>query len=209
MELDPEVHEHHHKVGHRWIDLALALSALILSIASITIAIENDRSMKRLVTANSWPYLEMGHGNELDGTPTVHFDVENAGIGPAIIEKFVVTYNGKPVATSMELLHRCCGTPDNPEAKNLGVAIDLVSGRVLPAREKIEFLRLTRQNSNLGSWTKLNVERFKVSMAVCYSSVFGEHWITQSGSVKARSVDSCDELQGPAYDAGILNSPGP
>jgi hypothetical protein len=202
------VHGHHHKIGHRWIDLALALSALLLSIASITIAIENDRSMKRLVTANSWPYLEMGHGNALDGQPTIHFSVENAGIGPAMIEKFVVAYDGQPVNGSKDLLARCCGTPDNPHAENVGAFIDLVAERVMAAHENIQFLQLTRQDNNLGVWNKLNTARFKIDMSICYSSVFGEHWITSMNRVKPRSVDSCDELQGPNYDTYLLHPPG-
>lgn len=208
MELDPEVHGHHHKVGHRWVDLALALSALLLSIASITIAIENDRSMKRLVTANSWPYLEMVHGNALNGQPTIHFAVENAGIGPAMIEKFVVTYDGQPMKGSKDLLAHCCGTPDNPQAEHINESIDLVAERVLPARETIEFLRLTRDDNNLGVWHKLDAARFKIGMSICYSSVFGEHWITSMSSVKPRSVESCDALQGPNYDTYLLNAGG-
>ena len=204
MELDPEVHSHHHKVGHRWIDLALALSALILSITSILIAIQNDHSMHNLVTANSWPYLEMGHGNEMDNVPTIHFDVKNAGIGPALIEKFVVTYDGHAVTDANDLLTKCCGIQSQDQSRKLDVYVDKVSGRVLPARDSIAFLQLAKTNENIDVWGKLNTVRFKVGMSACYSSVFGEHWITTLGDVKPRSVESCDALPGPSYDADLL-----
>lgn len=208
MELDAEVHSHHHKVGHRWIDLALALSALILSITSILIAIQNDHSMHNLVTANSWPYLEMGHGNVMDNAPTIHFDVKNAGIGPALIEKFVVTYDGHAAANLSELLAKCCGIQNLDQSRKLNFYVDKVSGRVLPARDSIAFLELTKTNENLDVWEKLNTERFKVGMSACYSSVFGEHWITTLGDAKPRSVESCDALPGPSYDANVpLKSP--
>jgi len=201
MELDPEVHSHHHTVGHRWIDLALALSALILSITSIIIAIENDHAMKNLVTANSWPYLEMGNGNVMDDLSDIHFDVKNAGVGPALIEKFVVTYNGQPVNGTRELLQRCCNIQTADLKKNLDINIDQVSNRVLSARDSVAFLQLPKQDRNLDLWQKLNVERYKVGMTACYSSVLGEHWITSSSSVKPRSVESCDQLAGPSFDA--------
>lgn len=204
MELDAEVHSHHHKVGHRWIDLALALSALILSITSILIAIQNDHAMHNLVTANSWPYLEMGNGNAKDNAPAIHFDVKNAGIGPALIEKFVVTYDGQAVADENDLLAKCCGIQGKESSSKLDVYVDMITGRVLPARESIAFFELAKTDENRDTWEKLNVARFKVGMSACYSSVFGEHWITTLGNAKPRSVESCDALPGPSYDADLL-----
>jgi hypothetical protein len=202
MESGAEIHAHHHVIGHRWIDLALASGALILSVTSIVIAIQNEHAMQRLVTANSWPYLELSHGNALGGTRALHFDVTNAGIGPAMIEKLVVTYDGQPVRDARELLTRCCGpesTWGNPDAE-----INTVSARVLPARETIYFLKVPQQGSNLEVWSRLDAARFKTRMAVCYSSVFGEYWITTLGEAKARSVKSCDALVGAPYLAGRL-----
>ena len=200
MEAGAEVHAHHPTVGHRWIDLFLALSALILSITSIVIAIENDRAMQRLVTANSWPYVQLLHGNALAGSHELHFDVTNVGIGPAMIEKLVVTYEGHPVRDAFDLLTRCCG----PESTwgNPDLEINAVSARVLPARETIYFLKVPQQESDLDFWHRLDAGRFKIGMAVCYSSVFGEHWITTVGEVRARSVKSCDALEGAPYLAG-------
>jgi len=199
MEAGAEIHAHHHAVGHRWIDLALASGALILSVTSIVIAIQNEHAMQRLVTANSWPYLELGHGNSINGAPVVHFDVENAGIGPAMIEKFVVAYEGQPVRDAHDLLSRCCG----PEyaLENVQLEVNSVATRVLPAREAISFLKVLQQEPNLELWKKLDAQRFKVGIAVCYSSVFGERWITTLGQVSPRSVKSCDVLSGAAYEA--------
>ncbi len=199
MESGAEIHAHHHKVGHRWIDLALASGALILSVTSIVIAIQNEHAMQRLVTANSWPYVQLLHGNSLNGVPEVHFDVRNAGIGPAVLEKLVITYKGQPVRDTYELLARCCA----PESAldNMQFEINSVSG-VLPAREAISFLRVPQQESNLELWEKLAAERFRMGMAICYSSVFGEHWITTLGEVKPRSVASCDALPGAPYVSG-------
>jgi hypothetical protein len=199
MELDPEVHAHGHRVGQRWIDLALALAALLVSLSSILIAIQNHHAMQRLVTANSWPYLELQEGNSQDGEPVVHFSVKNAGVGPAMIEKFVVTFDGEPVHGPLEILRRCCG-PDS-EWRQAQIEVNDVSGRVLPSLETITFLAVPSHLQALKLWDKLDAQRGKVGMSVCYSSVFGEHWISDLGEVRQRSVGSCAELRGPDYEA--------
>jgi hypothetical protein len=204
VQVEPEVEHETHKIGHKWIDLALSLSALFLSITSIVISISNDRDMQRLVTANSWPYLELGHGNAgEDGGPTIHFNIKNAGIGPAMIEKFVLSYDGQRVSNADELLRRCCGLGDSKVPWHY--SSDLITGRVLPARESILFLQVPRQDANAALWDKLQIERMKIGMAVCYSSVFGEHWITGLSRRAPRRVQSCKELDGTGYDEMLFS----
>jgi hypothetical protein len=207
MELEPEVHSHPHKVGHKWLDIVLASSALLLSITSIFISVQNESNMRRLVTANSWPYIALNHGNlRNNGEAVIHFDVKNAGIGPAMLEKLVVTYDGKPVATSVDLIQRCCAAAGGLDAIRR-IALDGVQGRVFASREETSFLAVARSDADAAVWDKLDVERFKVGMSACYSSVFGEHWITRFGSPAASSVTSCDSLSGPAFD-GHLDATG-
>jgi hypothetical protein len=109
MELEPEVHAHSHKSGHSLVDLLLALSALVLSIVSMIIAIQNHHAMKELVMANSWPYLRHESSNVGNsGGAEVNLGFTNAGIGPALIEKFTVSYQGKPIKNTPDLLLHCC-----------------------------------------------------------------------------------------------------
>jgi hypothetical protein len=196
VELDPEIHAHGHKVGHHWIDIALALSALILSICSMTIAIRNETEMKRLVTANSWPYIELQHGNARDGERILHFDARNAGIGPATLEKLVVTYRDRPVHSAQELLAMCCQVkPDD----SVTLELNGIEGRVFAARELVTFLAFPKVSTNEPYWDRLDDERFNVDMAACYGSVFDDHWITRLTTPKPVKVSSCDELQGDAF----------
>jgi hypothetical protein len=175
----------------------------MLSITSIFISVQNEAAMRRLVTANSWPYLQLGHGNSREGERVIHFDVSNAGIGPATLEKMVVSYAGKPVATARELLIACC------DVANLShVEIDSVARHVFAPREHMSFLQVGKTLGNDVLWEKLNTERFKVDLKVCYSSVFAEYWITSLRDPKPVSVPSCDGLGGPAYEAALYEEPG-
>jgi hypothetical protein len=201
MELDPEAHAHPHATGHRWLDLALAFGAFAVSVASIAIALQNESAMKRLVLANSWPYIELSHGNASDGKQVIHFDVRNAGIGPARLDKLVVSYAGQPVSSALDLLARCCS-----DAPHGSMDINLVNGRVFAARDEMSFLAVTRSEANAALWDKLNTERFKVDIGACYSSVFDEHWITYLRHPKPVPAKDCSELQGASYDAALYDA---
>jgi hypothetical protein len=204
MELDSEIHSHSHRIGHRWIDIVLASSALVLSVASIILSIQNESNMRRLVTANSWPYIGLSHGNESNGEAIIHFDVRNAGVGPATLEKLVVTYNGQAVRTAKELLERCCARAGSLDGIHR-LSINVVENQVLSPRQEVSFFSLRKGDTEGAFWDKLNVERMKIGMSVCYSSVFGERWITSIGRPKPVSVKSCDALPGPAYDANLYD----
>lgn len=44
----------------RWLELTIAITALVTSVSSIVIAIQHGHTMEKLVQANSVPYLEGG-----------------------------------------------------------------------------------------------------------------------------------------------------
>ena len=52
-----DVHAHAHKTGHSWVDLAIALSAIAISVISLFVAIGHGRTEEKLVVASSWPFL--------------------------------------------------------------------------------------------------------------------------------------------------------
>jgi hypothetical protein len=205
MEHAPEIHAHHHPTGHRWVDLILAAAALVLSGVTIVIAFQNEAAMRRLVTANSWPYLHLQQGNaSATGEPVIHFDVLSQGVGPATLDKLVVSYAGKPVRNVHELLSRCCGIS---EPSKTTVGVNVATHYVFAARDQMAFLTVPKTAENAGLWERLSVERFKIDMQACYSSVFDEHWVTSFRKPSPVRVKSCDVLPGPAYDEDLLDSP--
>ncbi len=102
---DTETHVEPHKTGHRWLDTALALCAIFISVTSLAVAIHHGRTMERmaqanarLVAANSWPYLQFVRSNGLvpsnlaglalpaQAEFSTSWSIVNAGVGPARIE---------------------------------------------------------------------------------------------------------------------------
>jgi hypothetical protein len=205
MELEPEVHAHAHKTGHRRFDLVLALSALALSIGSMVIAIENEGAMRRLVTANSWPCLQISHGNLRDGARLLHFDIYNAGIGPATLEKMVVTYDDQPVRSARELLERCCKVTAQTQ---LQTVVNAVENHVFAARDALSFLEVPQAGTDEAVWNLLDRERMRLGIQVCYTSVFDEHWTTSLHAPRPARIDACDLLKGEAYEGHLYEPPG-
>jgi hypothetical protein len=59
----PEVHHPHKSHGGglpRWLELAIAITALTTSVSSIIIALHHGQTMEKLVQANSLPYMAAG-----------------------------------------------------------------------------------------------------------------------------------------------------
>ena len=215
----PEVepHHHHHATGHRWLDLALPISAFFVSIISLGLAIIDGQAMERmadanarLVQANSWPFLQYVTGNQDDkGNLVINLGVHNAGVGPAKIESFEVLWQGQPVKSGVELLERCCGfteaAPKTPapaqkpgsvaqkvaaaeRASRSGISSSFVS--VMEAHQQVNFVVLPLTAKTAKVWSRLNAVRLQVQTRACSCSVFDECWTTDLRALTATEVKS-------------------
>ena len=192
-----------HSTGHRWVDMAVALSALFVSIVSLAIAIHHGDAMDRLVAANSWPFL-MYDTESIDpqGNRRISLKIENSGVGPARIQTFEVWWQGQPVSTASELLQRCCMTDakapiDPATARSLDLVIGQIASRVLRAGAAESFLSLELKEANAAIWHRLDIARLQLRMRACYCSVFDECWETDLVQTSAKRVRSCRAAQVP------------
>ena len=54
-------HQHAHRphgTGFHWLDISLALSAFVVSLASLWLTVHNARTMEKLVASNSYPNID-------------------------------------------------------------------------------------------------------------------------------------------------------
>jgi hypothetical protein len=203
-----------HKTGHKWIDIMVALCALVVSGVSLFVAVMHGRTMERmaeanaaLVKANSWPLIESTTGNHTDADePVITLGLVNGGVGPAKVETFEVFWNGQPVRNNRELLAACCGLEpgmlpsiadahgSQAEARRItkiSLSSSKVSGRVIMARDGDSFLTLPLSDPSAPVFDKLNTARLKVEMRVCYCSVFDECWLSDLKTMNPPQVKAC------------------
>ncbi len=135
---------------------------------------------RQQVRAAVWPILEFDSSN----APDIHFTLANKGVGPAIIRHVTVRVDGEPVRNWKEVLEKLLGS-----GEHLGSESDM-SGHVFAAGEsRTVFTPRDPENNPLNFdksnplWVKMNKERFRVTIEICYSSTLGECWTLRGGGL--------------------------
>lgn len=199
----PEVHvpHGHASTGRKWLDLLLPITATIVSLVSIVIAIHSGQTMERLVAADTWPYFEWQNGNTNDeGERVITLTLRNAVAGPAKLRWVRFVYNGRPVRQWPELMKACCagGKPVDTDQQAIAlvdgtIVTDGVQGRVLLPGDKITVIRFPLSAKNAEVWKRFNTERFRVTREACYCSVFDECYKSKLNGSDPEHVEDCGQ----------------
>ena len=205
----PEAPEQHHAAhtGHRWLDILLAHTAMFVSVISLVVAVEHGRTMERMadanarmVQANSWPFLQFStHNLDEHGNANVRLVLSNEGIGPARIETVELWWNGKPMSSPQGLIEACCATTPTERSQLHGTVWSFgnLAPSILRAGDHTNFFTMISNPHNTDVWSKFNVERDKITVRVCYCSVFDECWRGSGITTHADPVSSCPKPDVP------------
>jgi len=193
MTPEPELHHPSHRTGHRWVDFAVPLSALAVSVISLVIAIHHGHTMQkmaeenaRLVQANSWPLLQFTTGNANDkGEPEITLNVENAGVGPAKLISLEIFHGDQRIRTPRDLMQALDPATARPQL-SLGLTLPVV----VRAGDSQLLLGMKRAGQET-LWDKLNAARFELRFRACYCSVFDECWVSDLATVSPQHVEQC------------------
>ena len=153
--------------------IATLVGFLALCISGYTAYMERQQ-----VRATVWPILEFDSSN----APQIQFTLSNKGVGPAIIKHVIVRLDGQPVRNWSEALEKLMGPGEHHASES-----DM-SNRVLSPGESITVLAphgpddspLTFDRAN-PLWIKMNKERWRVTVEICYASTLGECWSLRAG----------------------------
>jgi hypothetical protein len=204
----PEVHAPHvpHKRRKRgagegglpkWLELTIAVTALITSISSIAIAVQHGHIMEKLVEANSVPYLESGFSTATpEGARVLSLDLLNRGVGPAHEESLRVTVGNRPVRSFRDLVFASLGPEQGAKAyqafhQSQTILSNDVPKRFIPAGQTQFVFKVPRTPENAEAWDQLYQQQPRWNVAFCYCSVFDECWVTHSEFADAKPVKQC------------------
>jgi hypothetical protein len=110
------------------------------------------------------------------------------------VQSFQVLYRGRPMASGVDLMRRCCGLSSDPAiAKRQipqGFHFSIVDATVLRSGEANVVLSVTRgQTSEVVD--KLSAALNEVSFRACYCSILDECWVSNLQSTRVEPVKAC------------------
>jgi hypothetical protein len=150
---------------------------------------------RQQVRAAVWPILEFDSSN----APDIHFTLANKGVGPAIIRNVIVRVDGQPVRNWREALEKILGP-----GEHLGSESDM-SGYVFAAGEsRAVFTPRDPENNPLNFdksnplWVKMNKDRLRVTVEICYCSTLGECWTLRAGGLTPGTTSEARRCRTPS-----------
>jgi hypothetical protein len=199
----PEVHTPHFRHGGlpRWLELVIAVTALITSISSIAIAVHHGKIMEKLVQANSIPYMQGGFSTVTpEGVRVLSLDLLNRGVGPAHQQSLRVKVGGRYVKSTSELIAAALGPERAGEAERaLDPMKNVVPKRFIPGGEQQLVFRIARTPENAQHWDALNAVQDKWDVEFCYCSVFQECWEVLGEWGEPTPIEECRRQEGREF----------
>jgi hypothetical protein len=193
------------------LNFILAVCAILISAASFYATYLQADSAERQVKAMTLPLIQFSHGNYDDRTDAkeISFELKNAGVGPAIIKHVNYRYEGQSYADLEGYLDACCSeavasfrdiytnkkqaSQDNQDLEEPDIGswisqplIDVI----LPGQSNYQFQTIEYGNSTQQLWERLNDERWKLQLEVCFCSMLDDCYMSAKNGV-VEQVDAC------------------
>jgi len=158
----------------------LALAALLFSAIAMVIAFFELRSSDKQLEANVWPYVDMNLNLEAN---TFSLQLENKGMGPALIHEFRVRLAGEEVVNAVDLVE-AAGYP----LANLSMSTETVPDSVLAVGEELVALQIDAEGIGLNLRELISY----MEVEICYCSLNNQCWDNRGSQSFRRSVEQCD-----------------
>jgi hypothetical protein len=209
----PHIH-HGESAPHKrhWMDWAMPLAVVALSLGSLYVSIHTGKTMEslvaqneRIVRANSTPILQFGFGNAGDVALSreLKMELKNVGTGPARIVWLELSADGKKFTSIMDIAMRASRLP-NAKAelenyKNKTIAMRFTtssaSQSILAANDTVNLMTWPYPSaSNVEQsiiWDAADTLRPKIKATACYCSLFDECWESQMQGDIPKPVKAC------------------
>jgi hypothetical protein len=162
----------------RWLEWTTALSALVISVCSIGVALYNANIESRLLKANSYPYLVgVASDSTEEGKDQISIDLYNNGVGPADEQSLTLKVRGRYVTSLRDLYAAAVGPQDAAAAAAaLHFTRNNLRTRFVAAHGSQFVFRIPKTDDNAVYWEKLDASQSSWLITYCYCSVFQECW---------------------------------
>lgn len=142
----------------------IALAALVVSVTAVVVGLYEAALQRKHDVAEVWPHLEISTWvNDTSAT----FQIDNTGLGPAVVQFVDVRVDGKAQRTWDDALRTLYGHEPPPHSEATAVEHALRPG------DRTVLVTLPIRDVPRDFWTWAG----RLSVRVCYASVFEQHWI--------------------------------
>jgi len=163
-------------------DLLIALFALLISTLTATAAIYQGRVISNQLSVTVWPYLSYKTTASNTG---IQLDVENVGVGPAIIRSATLFIDDKPQPSLSSALRQLGYVSRHGNSAGLS---SFGAGEVIRAGEAVTLARV--QSAAFAA--RAAELQTRVRLETCYCSLLDQCWLAKSGNVSPLGVRNCD-----------------
>jgi len=170
------------KIPFDW-DRITAISALIVSVTTVVFLGYQTLLMRTQVEASIWPYVQIATSCCGEGFSV---NVQNTGVGPAIIKYAYVRVDGKPQRNWREVIAALTGQ----ETRDFNV--DSLTRRVMAANDDFKAISIT--SSDLALKVATEAAKGRLQGEVCYCSVLRQCWLA-TNDPRVQDRGACPETE--------------
>lgn len=170
------------KLSSSLVDRILSVAAIISAIAAVAIAVYEAHITRAHQKASVWPYVRQ-YNTGVQGVYTR--EVENVGLGPALIRSVQVRVDGQVRTSWREVIHALTGEEESDFTYgSFGRGSVLLPGR--------PYRMLVLPWDLLGRRVHREVNADRLSTRICYCSVYGDCWVDESTAPEPEPVGACE-----------------
>jgi hypothetical protein len=157
------------------------VGALALAVSTYNVYLQRVQ-----IRAQVWPHLESMYSN---ADTSYAFELENSGVGPAIVKGARVTVDETPVSTWKQMGDLLA--KDEPALlRDVNLVTSTTTGRVVGPGASVHPLEVTVRGGAAVDHARLKQTFLRVGLQACYCSTLGDCWMTgESEPVRACPMD--------------------
>lgn len=162
-----------------------SIVAIIVGIAALIVSWDQSRLMREEIRASVWPALQVdGVVDSSKQQLTIGLRVQNAGVGPALIERINVYHQGTLIK-DIEALAEHMPPGANRSQHTL-------TGRIIAAGASTSpFTFRYQQDEAVDAIDVLNSLANDWSVEICYCSSLKQCWISDFSTTPPREIEHC------------------
>ena len=163
-------------------DRIMAVSAIVVALASLAVALYEARTNREYQKVSVWPYVTQSNAM-VPGEPYTR-NIANLGVGPALVKSFQVSVDGKPQRDWAEVSRALTGQP-SPDL----VYFSIHSGSVLLPDKPVPLVKIPPGDAAQHFWEQAQTPR--LSIRICYCSLYDDCWLHDSLNEEPSPVATC------------------